>query len=346
MSEEREQVLADIAEARAAGARLKPCCEVVGLDVRTVQRWQRSETRSDQRRGPLSTPTNKLTSEERAMIVAIATSPEYRGFPPSQIVPLLADKGIYVGSESTFYRVLREEGLQHHRDNTKPAQHKRPEPLKATGPNQVWSWDITYLKGPVKGQFYYLYLFMDVWSRKIVGWSVESCESSETAAELMANICELEGIDPGQVALHSDNGSPMKGATMLATLQALGVVASFSRPSVSNDNPYSEALFRTLKYRPGYPSKPFASLEAARAWVLGFVEWYNERHLHSSIRYVTPSDRHSGADVALLEHRRAVYERARSEHPERWSGTARDWSRPAVVALNPYEQAKVLREAA
>jgi len=346
MREERENVLASIAEARAAGARLRPCCAVVGLDVRTVQRWLYSETQQDQRRGPQSAPSNKLTPVERAKIVAATTSPQYRGLSPSQIVPLLADKGLYLGSESTFYRVLRAEGLLHHRDNAKPAQSTRPEPLKATGPNQVWSWDITYMKGPIKGQFYYLYLFMDVWSRKIVGWRVEDRESSEMAASLMADICAKEGIAPGQVSLHADNGSPMKGSTMLATLQALGVVASFSRPSVSNDNPFSEAIFRTLKYRPGYPSKPFDSLDSARNWVDGFVNWYNEEHLHSGIRYVTPSSRHCGADVAILAQRDAVYQRARAANPTRWTGRSRDWSRPGDVVLNHRRQVKAQEKAA
>ena len=344
MSKERNDILASIGEARAAGARLKPCCEVLGLDTRTIQRWQKSP--QDQRHGPHSAPSNKLSSAERAKIVQVATSVEYRGKSPNQIVPLLADKGIYLGSESTFYRVLREEGLQHHRSNAKPAERKRPTSLTATGPNQVWSWDITYMRGPIKGTFYYLYMFIDVWSRKVVGYSVEACESSDLASELMVDICRAEGIDPGQVSLHADNGSPMKGATMLATLQALGVFASFSRPSVSNDNPYSESLFRTLKYRPGYPSKPFHSLDAARAWVDGFVEWYNHEHLHSAIRYVTPSSRHAGADVAILAYRRSVYQRARSQHPERWSGACRDWSRPLKVVLNHRHKPDERKEAA
>lgn len=346
MSEERKAALASIAEAQAAGARLKPCCALLGLTPRTVQRWLSTPTSEDQRRGPHTAPKNKLSDSERADIIRIATSPEFRGLSPNQIVPLLADRGVYLASESSFFRVLREEGLQKHRSNSKPAERKRPAPLVATGPNQVWSWDITYLKSLVKGQFYYLYLFMDVWSRKIVGVRVETYESAELAAELAKDICEAEGIEPGQVSLHSDNGSPMKGATMLATLQALGVCASFSRPSVSNDNPFSESLFRTMKYRPGYPSKPFESLQAARDWVRGFVRWYNSEHLHSGIRYTTPEARHTGVDVDILANRKAVYSRARQANPSRWSGAVRNWDRHECVVLNHARTTSAARMAA
>jgi len=183
--------------------------------------------------------------------------------------------------------------------------------------------------------FFYLYLFLDVWSRKIVGWTVLEEESNEAAARLFQQICADEGLDPNGLVLHSDNGSPMKGATMLATLQKLGVVPSFSRPSVSDDNAFVEALFRTAKYRPGYPSGPFASLEAARAWVSIFVVWYNEEHKHSALRFVTPADRHAGRDVEILAKRHDVYERAHARHPERWSGSTRNWTPIDTVTLSP-----------
>ena len=334
MREERIHSLESIAQARRSGARLAPCCEVLGLDPRTVQRWLQSVESEDQRRGPTTTPKNKLSEAERAEVISIATSPTYRGLSPNQIVPLLADRGVYIASESTFYRILRQEGLQRHRSNARPAERKRPSALKATGPNQVWSWDITYLKSPVRGQFYYLYLFMDVWSRKIVGYRVETYESAELAAQLARDICLAEDVKPGQVALHADNGGPMKGATMLATLQALGVCASFSRPSVSNDNAFSESLFRTLKYRPGYPSRPFESVDAARAWVHDFVRWYNHDHLHSAIRYTTPAQRHAGLDVDILANRESLYQAVKAANPARWSANTRDWSWTEVVVLN------------
>jgi len=207
--------------------------------------------------------------------------------------------------------------------------------LSATAPAELFSWDITYLPTQVKGIYFYLYLFMDIFSRKIVGWQVYETESSELASEVMRDICEREDIAPNQVVLHSDNGSPMKGATMLATLQALGVAPSFSRPAVSNDNPYSESLFKTLKYRPAYPRQAFESLLAARQWVGVFVQWYNEEHRHSAINFVTPAERHSGLDTALLEKRAIVYEAAKKRCPERWSGATRNWQPVLVVHLNP-----------
>ena len=237
---------------------------------------------------------------------------------PKQIVPRLADGGTYVASESTFFRVLRDEELLAHRGATRPAE-PRPIPRHvAEGPDQVQSWDITYLPSQVRGEFFYLYLFMDIWSRKIMGWAVEPEEDNEIAATVFVKLCEENDIDPEGLVLHSDNGPAMKGATMLATLQKLGVIKSFSRPSVSNDNAYSEAVFRTLKYRPGYPGR-FESIEAARAWVAAFVAWYNEDHRHSAIRYVTPAQRHVGEDVAVLEQRAGVYKRARARRPNRWS---------------------------
>ncbi|PKH04525.1 IS3 family transposase, partial [Psychromonas sp. MB-3u-54] len=242
----------------------------------------------------------------------------------------------YLASESTFYRVLKEANQLKHRERSKPARKViKPKALKATGPNQVYTWDITYLPTQVKGVFFYLYLVLDVYSRKIVGWQVHNEELSALAADLITDICYREGVIEQQVTLHSDNGSPMKGATMLATLQELGVVPSFSRPSVSNDNPYSESLFRTLKYRPEYPEQRFENLSAGRQWVKSFVGWYNKEHLHSGIKFVTPAQRHAGEDVAILIKRKNVYQKAKSAHPERWSGKTRNWDYINEVNLNP-----------
>ncbi len=328
-------ILELIDEAVARGARQAKACEVLGLDRRTVQRWKRGPA-DDQRRGPKQSPANKLSEAERRRVLKTANSPEHRDLPPSQIVPRLADQGEYVASESTMYRILREEDQSKERGRAKPREQRRPAPHVATAPNDVWSWDITYLKSPVRGMFFYLYLILDVWSRKIVGWEIHEDESSERAGQLLARTCLLEGVSAlDLLVLHSDNGSPMKGATMLATMERLGVVASFSRPRVSDDNPFSESCFRTLKYRPEFPERPFASLEEARAWVARFVEWYNHEHRHSAIRFVTPAQRHDGSDLALLERRKAVYERARQRHPERWTTACRDWSPIEIVELNP-----------
>lgn len=335
---ERGQVMAMVAEAIAAGARQERACEVISLSERTLQRWQndRAEGAGDRRPARIQMPRNKLNELERRRVLAIANSPEFGHLPPSQIVPRLVDQGEYVASESTFYRVLKAENQLTHRGAEKPAKPRhKPRALTATAPGQLFSWDITYLPTQVMGIYFYLYLFMDIYSRKIVGWQVYETESSALASEVMRDICERENIAPKQVVLHSDNGSPMKGATMLATLQALGVMPSFSRPAVSNDNPYSESLFKTLKYRPAYPRRPFENLMTARQWVGAFVHWYNEEHRHSAIHFVTPAQRHAGQDGALLRKRVEVYEAAKARHPERWSGAARNWEPITVVHLNP-----------
>jgi len=319
---------------------LSAACRILGVSVRTIQRWRLQDGGEDGRQGPRTEPGNKLSEAERQEVLDVATSPEFRDESPKQMVPTLADRCIYLASEATFYRILREAKLMAHREPSRPPSPK-PRELVATGPNQVYTWDITYLRSSVRGEFYYLSMFVDLYSRKIVGWRVDEEESMDHAAELIRRICWKEGIEPGTVTLHSDNGGPMKGSTMLATLEKLGVVASFSRPRVSDDNPYSEALFRTLKYRPDYPHGPFEDIEAARAWVEAFVEWYNHRHLHSSIQFVTPADRHAGRDGEILAGRKAVYEAARAKNPERWSGSTRDWTPVTEVVLNPGSSASI-----
>lgn len=268
-------------------------------------------------------------------MLQVACSARFRDLSPKQIVPLLADEGTYLASESTFYRTLQAEGRLAHRGRAKPPTHRRPDELIATGPNQVWCWDITYLPSVVRGKFFYCYTIIDLFSRKIVGRAVHDAENDMHAAVLIAVACGMEGVQRDQLVVHSDNGHPMKGATMLATLQKLGVVPSFSRPGVSDDNPYVESVFRTMKYRPEYPSRPFASLQDAEAWVNRFVLWYNDEHRHSSIGFVTPGQRHRGDDVLILQKRAAVYETARSRNPQRWSGACRSFKRIESVALNP-----------
>jgi putative transposase len=330
-----------VEEAVAAGARRWRACEVLGLTVRTLERW--GDLDDDGRHGPNTVPANKLSDAEREKLLAAATSPEFRDHSPSQIVPRLADRDVYLGSESTLYRLLRELDMQHHRGRSR-APVSRPRQQVADGPWQLASWDITYLRSLVRGQFFYLYLVEDVWSRMIIGWEVHDVECNELAAALVERIRrENPGVDLRGWVLHSDNGGPMKGATMLATLQRLGVVPSFSRPSVSDDNPYIESLFRTLKYCPEYPSSGFESVETARQWVARFVAWYNDSHQHSGIGFVPPAARHTGDDVAILAARRETYARARARHPERWSRHTREWKRPATVTLNPENHAEADR---
>ncbi|MBD9362812.1 IS3 family transposase [Methylomonas sp. EbB] len=273
---QRQQLVDSVAEATAAGARQDQACAVLGLSPRTLQRWQAGETLTEDRRPQRHyTPSHALSDAERSHLLVVANSAEFADLPPSQIVPRLADQGIYLASESTFYRILKAARQLKHRRSERPSQPRtQPKALTATAPNQLYSGDITYLPAAVKGRFYYLYLFLDIFSRQVVGWQVFEAESGQLASELLRDIYQREDLRPQQVVLHSDNGGPMKGATMLATLQRLGIMPSFSRPAVSNDNPYSESLFKTLKYRPPYPLQPFADLTSARHWVADLVQWY------------------------------------------------------------------------
>jgi putative transposase len=332
-------IVALLEEAVQHGARRRSACAILGVSARMVERWRcwdaDEDPGDDLRHGPTTRPTNALSSLERERVLTLVNSPRFRELSPKQIVPRLADEGTYVASESTVYRILRAERLLAHRGRAKAPERRGPNAHVATGPNQVWSWDITYLKSPVRGWYFYLYLIVDIWSRQIMGWAVYTEESAAHAAALFRHTCTALHLEPEGIVLHADNGGPMTGATMVATLESLGVLASFSRPRVSDDNPYSEALFRTLKYRPDYPPGMFADLAAARAWVAAFVTWYNTTHLHSGIRFMTPADRHAGRDQMILARRRAVYECARTRHPERWTGCIRTWEPVATVYLNP-----------
>lgn len=338
--QQRQDLLQLIAQACADGARLGRACAQIGLSERTVQRWQHPDAQDgDHRVAGLherAEPPNKLSAVERQAAMALLNGEEFKNLPPSQIVPRLADQGRYIASESTLYRLLHQAGQMHHRRLERAAQKRsKPRALTATAPDQIYCWDITYLPTSVRGNYFYLYLFVDLFSRRIVGWQVYDCESAHLASGLLQDICERQGIKAGQLVVHSDNGAPMKGETMLATMQRLGVAPSRSRPSVSNDNPYSESLFRTLKYRPAMPVKPLENLLQARRWVTELVHWYNDEHRHSAIGFVTPSQRHSGQDKTLLNNRLKVYELARQANPLRWSQQIRDWSHVERVDLNP-----------
>lgn len=334
--EERLKLLALLDEARDAGARLRPACHVLGLDPRTVQRWRTIGVGDDGRHGPKSRPSNQLTELERARVLATANSPEFRNLSPKQIVPMLADRGVYIASESTFYRVLRAANQMKRRGRSKAPQRRyRPTPRVATGPNQVWSWDITYLRSTVSGRFYFLYMFVDVWSRKVVAQAVHDRECTDVAAGMLEEALQAEGLASVKLVLHSDNGAPMKGATLRSTMERLGVTPSYSRPSVSNDNPFSESLFGTAKSRPEYPRRPFKTQTEAQQWADEFTRWYNGTHLHSAIGFVTPAQRHEGTSSAILARRRKVYAIAQTRCPNRWSGPTRAWDEPATAHLNP-----------
>lgn len=322
-----------------AGAPKNKACGELEISSRTYRRWtQYGSVKADGR--PDAERPEPACKQADARGTTTDSEDLQRGSisePSStQIVPALADKATYIASESSFYRVLKDADQLHHRGkNQAPRKVAKPEACKAVGPNEVWSWDITFLATTITGLFYRLYLVMDIYSRKIVGWEIHENETAENASLLIRKACLAEGVSKKGLVLHSDNGSPMKGATMLATLQRLGVVPSFSRPSASNDNPYSESLFGTMKYTPAFPSKPFESLDAAREWVYGFVHWYNEEHRHSGIQFVTPAQRHTGMERSILMKRDAVYQAAKQRNPERWSRGTRNWEPVGDVWLNP-----------
>lgn len=327
----REELISSVGKSVQSGARKGAACAAIDLQLRTLERWERQMI-GDMRSVIVKEPANKLTSVERSEILRICCSNEFMDMTPNEIVPKMAETGRFIASEASFYRILKAEGMVKKSGSRKSSRRKKPTALTASGPCQVWSWDITYLRSSVKGLYYYLYLFQDIWSRAIVGWAVHETESAEFAAEAMKRITAEMGAK--NVRLHADNGGPMKGATMLATLQKLGVIPSFSRPSVSNDNPYSESLFKTLKYRASYPDN-FASIEHAQEWVTGFVAWYNNVHLHSGIKFVTPMQRHTGRDQEILKIRNATYEKAKAKNPLRWARGTRNWDWQSKVVLNP-----------
>jgi putative transposase len=339
--EDRQALARDINVAHTTGARLQPACEIAGIDLRTLQRWQAAYglVSGDGRpQAVRATPGHALSEAERAHLLAVANAPRFAAVPPARIVPMLADDGIYLASESTFSRVLKAHGQTAHRGRAKAPKVVRPPTTHiATAPRQVWCWDMTYLPAPVMGRWFYLYLILDLYSRKIVGWEVHDVDHADHAAHLVRRTALAEGIATlaTKPVLHGDNGSTLKATTVLAMLNWLGVKPSYSRPRVSDDNAYAESLFRTAKYRPEFPAKGFADLAQARTWAAGLVHWYNVDHRHSGIRYVSPAQRHAGHDHAILAARHALYINARQLNPARWLGETRNWAPIGAVTLNP-----------
>lgn len=333
--ETKKEVVAAIRDicAKKDGS-LKACSKFLCISKRTLQRWIK-DVDKDRRKGSKRHVPHKLTEEEQQKIIEFSCSKRFQDNYPSEIVAQLASEGQYIASEASFYRVLKDKKLLSHRRKSK-APNKREKPrLKATGPDQVYSWDITWLKSNVSGLYYYLYLVVDIWSRRIVHWEVHNSESSEKAAAMLRKL-SCKKIVKG-IKLHSDNGSPMKGYTMQATMHALGIIPSFSRPNVSTDNPYSEALFRTMKYRPLYPGC-FSDIQSAEKWVKEFVYWYNYKHRHSGISFVTPHERHYGHDKEILEKRKQTYHAAYEKNPGRWSRSPKNWEKKEVVYINPPDE--------
>jgi len=266
-AEDRRKAIEILDAAVAAGARAREVAALLGVGLTTLQRWRRQFAGDgdglDGRKGSPRLVSHRLTDEERQRILLTCNEPDFAALPPGQIVPVLADRGLYIGSERSFYQVLHAHGQAHRRGRARPPQEPRPVPrLEARGPNQLWSWDITYLPTSVRGVWLYLYLVIDVWSRKVVAWDVAEREEAQIAADLVGRACLRERIGKGRrqpLILHADNGNAMRAATLETRLEELGVLRSFSRPRVSNDNPYSESLFRTVKTDPTTPGGPFAA---------------------------------------------------------------------------------------
>lgn len=338
-TQDRRIAIELIEEAKSNGAREIKACEVLGISLRTLFRWRSNKTPDEDQRpyAKRPEPANKLTEAERKKVIEVANKPEFKSLPPSQIVPTLADRGQYIASESTMYRILKENNMQHHRGKSKKPSKRPITTHSADGPNQVWMWDISWLPAAIKGMYYYLYMIEDLYSRKIVCWEVWEVESAENASRLVrrAIMSEKRTLSNVPLVLHSDNGSPMKGATMLETLYKLGIVPSRSRARVSNDNAYAESVFKTCKYRPDFPNKGFADIAKAREWVLGFVKWYNQEHKHSGLNFLTPEQRHNGSSDQVFSKRKDVYEAAKKANPERWSRNIRKWELGEKVWLNP-----------
>ena len=346
--EQRQLIITMIDQARADDARLNPACQTVEIDPATYRRWQHDGKVIADRRAKAQRPlpSNRLTEQERQLILLTCDLPQFESLPPSQIVPTLADMGSYTGSESSFYRVLHEHKRQHDRGRAKPRQKRaKPDEYLSTGPNQCWCWDVSWLKSPVNGLFYYLYMMMDVYSRKITAWEVHETECGELASDLMRRGVMAEGCADTLNCLHADNGAIQKSSTLRATLKWLGVEPSYSRPRVSNDNAFSEALFKTTKYRPDFPVDGFGSIDMAREWCAQFVDWYNEKHKHSALKFVTPAQRHRGEDVDILTQREELYRLAKEANPPRWSGATRNWTRPQYMVLNPVKKGNILENA-
>lgn len=283
---------------------------------------------------PRPAPPLALSVLERQRILATLNSPRLADATPYTAWARLLDEGTYLASVRTFYRVLAAEGLvRERRDQLVHPAHTKPE-LIATAPNQVWSWDITRLRSTLKWRFFYLYVLLDIYSRYVVGWLVAGAENAGLASALIEDTCAKHGIDRGRLTLHSDRGSPMRAKSTAELLVDLGVAASFGRPRVSNDNPFSEAQFKTLKYRPDFPER-FASLEHARAHLREFFGWYNDEHRHSGIGFMTPATVHFGRSRAIDEHRRRVLQAAYAAHPKRFKGRLpRPPALPEVVGIN------------
>lgn len=331
-----------IDEAVEAEARLQKACEALEISVATYRRWKKGSL-VDQRKGAEKYVARKLSTVEEQEILNQCNNDEYKDDNPWKIHASLLDKGIYIASVSTFYRVLRRQGLIHKRGKGRCGHsYSKPPALIASGPNQVWCWDITWVKSDVKGLYYYSYVIIDIWDRSIVKWSIHDREDESLARELFVRATR-DNPTP-HLFVHSDNGTPMKGTSLLGLFHELGIVNSYSRPRISNDNPFIESFFKTLKYNVGYP-KNFKSIKYARIWFSRFIHWYNNEHAHSGTHFITPAQLRNGDYTGIIKRRNTVLQQARQKHPERFGKTLKQYPAEHVVVLNGNASSQVLKKA-
>jgi putative transposase len=309
-------------------------CEALGVSRATLYRHRQPPREAPPPPAPRPPPPRTLGSEERAQVLEVLHSERFVDVAPAEVVATLLDEGAYHCSARTMHRILAAEGEAGER-RAQRSHPARPAPiLEATAPNQVWSWDITRLEGPRRWSSYALYVVLDIFSRYVVGWMVADRELAKLAARLIETCVEREGVRQEQLTLHQDRGAPMIAKTFSQTLVDLGVLPSYSRPRVSNDNPFSESHFKTLKYMPTYPGR-FESIEESRAWCARFIEWYNHEHRHSGIAMLRPFDVHVGRAEDVLRARQQAMDEAFARHPERFvNGAPRVAQLPSRAHIN------------
>lgn len=322
------------AEELAQTTGVTTACQVLNVPRSSLYRARHPKQRTPTPSNPRSQPARALSDAEKEAVRNVLNSERFHDQCPREVYAALLDEGEYLCHWRTMYRVLNEhDEVRERRNQLRHPVYAKPE-LLATGPNQLWSWDITKLRGPVTWTYYYLYAMLDVFSRYVVGWMVAERESAALAQELTMAACAKQQIEPGQLTIHADRGSPMIAKSMTMLMSDLGVNKSHSRPHVSDDNPYSEAQFRTLKYSPGYPER-FGSLADARQWSQRFFTWYNQQHHHTALALLTPADVHYGRSEEKLAQRRLVLQQAFDAHPERFvKGRPTPVQLPGFVWIN------------
>jgi putative transposase len=312
---------------------MRAACLTLSVPRSSLYRQRKKISRSE--RPVRSAPPRALSEQEREQVRQVLDCERFQNDPPREVYASLLDEGQYLCSWRTMYRILdahqevRERRNQLHRPN-----YQKPE-LLASAPNQLWSWDITKLLGPTKWTYFYLYVILDVFSRYVVGWMIALQEAAHLAEQLIAESCERQAIEPNQLTIHADRGKPMTSKTVALLLSDLGITKTHSRPYVSDDNPYSEAQFKTMKYRPDYPER-FGSQVDARSWAADFFHWYNYQHHHSGLGLICPADVHYGRAIAIINKRQAVLQTAYQKYPERFvQGLPIHPPLPEAVWINP-----------